>query len=175
MRTENTVNGLFNAVENLTTSARLHKPTGSTCLELHLEETRSERACRRLEVSLGSSARMCWDLHRSPRVKMMKYWLQKHVDLQRKGGFWGLWSATTLKAGRGGVGGFEKDENGEIEVVPYYFTVNELLSAVESSYWLFCWLFRKLTAIGRDLLHYSYCIYIIFYETYYNSINISNT
>ncbi len=45
---------------------------------------------------------------------------------------------TTLKAGRNltlwvGVGG-KKDENGKIEVVPYHFTVNELLSAVESSY-----------------------------------------
>ncbi len=44
---------------------------------------------------------------------------------------------TTLKARRGEAGrggGVKKDENGEIEVVPYYFTVNELLSAVESSY-----------------------------------------
>lgn len=38
MRAANTVNGLFNAVENLTTSARLHKPTGRMCLELHLLE-----------------------------------------------------------------------------------------------------------------------------------------
>lgn len=42
MRAANTVNGLFNAVEDLTTSARLHKPTGRMCLELHPGETRSE-------------------------------------------------------------------------------------------------------------------------------------
>lgn len=74
MRAANTVNGLFNAVENLTTSARLHKPTGRMCLELHLGETRSERACRRLEVSPGSSARMCRELHRNQRVKLMDHW-----------------------------------------------------------------------------------------------------